>query len=72
MRASKEAAEQARQELAELAEAFDMIEAGQIETVERSLPRLRQLSNSVGEFLNVAKRRLPTEAAYDRDRQRRK
>ena len=64
MRASKEQAEMARQNFAYLAEElgayFDPVP-------KRLVSRIVQ----VGEFLNTAKRRLPTEASYDRDQKRR-
>lgn len=62
MRASKEEAEKARQNFAWLADFFPSSIS----------PKAKNAIAQVGEFLNVAKRRLPTEASYTKDALRRK
>lgn len=66
MRASKEAAEVARQDVEFVAGMLHLHydKNNKDSKTEQALERLRQ-------FVNVAKARLPTEASYDADRQRR-
>ena len=63
MRASKESAERARDDLDDVCKWCSSHNAP------------RSVMGSIGllsEFLNVAKRKLPTEAAYERDRKRKR
>ena len=73
MRASKERCEEARQAVAEISEILEPLrrENGQLKVSAQGLKRLENDLTWVGEFLNVAKRKLPTEAAYDKDLRRR-
>lgn len=68
MRASKESAECARQRFAGIVEILEL----QYDKGGRLPPVVESAVNEVAEFLNVAKRKLPTEAAYERDRKRKR
>ena len=77
MRASKEMAERARQDLAFIAEqceklSMDYGKRGGSRINADQLKQLNYALTSVGEFLNVAKRKLPTEAAFDKDATRKR
>ena len=72
MRASKESAEDARQEHALVADFCERLNGPNEGLSARSWKRMQAALTFVGEFLNVAKRRLPTEASYERNRKRRK
>lgn len=62
MRASKEQCEQAQHDFLDLVNMIDQ--------PKRDYPSTKAKIAFVADFLAVAKRRLPTEAAYDRDRKR--
>ncbi len=67
MRASKEEAERARQNFAWLSSEL----AGAFPEDSKIAKRIVELSTQVAMFLNLAKRKLPTEAAYQKDCKRR-
>ncbi len=76
MRASKEMAEKARQDLAFVSEqceklSMDYGKQGGSRVNASDNRKLSAALESIGEFLNVAQRKLPTEAAFDRDAVRR-
>ena len=69
--ASKEQCERARQDLAWIADKAERRCGANYGLSARDWKTYTTLINSVGEFLNVAKRKLPTEAEYERDRRKR-
>ena len=71
MRASKEMAEQARQDLAFISDQCNKLamvyKTGGARINASDFNKLNSALTHVGEFLNVAHRKLPTETAFNRD-----